>query len=96
MARICMEFANTASNHSGFSREETEEMVIKTLYGTSKLLYEKNMGFEHLISSVATESGITEAGLKVIEAEIPEIFNKLFSTTIKKHEIIKRELKEHY
>ncbi len=96
MARICMEFANTASNHSGFSREETEEMVIKTLYGTSKLLYEKNMGFEHLISSVATEGGITEAGLKVIEAEIPEIFNKLFSTTIKKHEIIKRELKEHY
>ena len=96
MALICMQFAQAASNNSRFSMEETEDMVIKTLYGTSKLLYEKNMDFKHLISLVATNGGITEAGIKVLEAELPEIFDKLFSTTIKKHEIIKRELKEHY
>jgi pyrroline-5-carboxylate reductase len=96
IARICMEFARIASNNSGFSIDETEEMIIKTFYGTSKLLYEKNMSFENLISSVATKGGITEAGLKVLDDEIPGIFNKLFITTIKKHEIIKRELKEEY
>ena len=89
-----MEFATAACNNSEFTRVETEEMVIKTLYGTSKLLYENNMGFENMISLVATKGGITEEGLKVLDAEIPEIFNKLFSKTIKKHQIIKRELNE--
>jgi len=91
-----MEFANVASNISGFSKEETEDMVIKTLYGTSKLLFEENMDFKQLISLVATKDGITEAGIKVLQTELPELFNKLFSTTIEKHEIIKGELKENY
>ena len=91
-----MEFAKTASRNSGFSMEETEDMVMKTLYGTSKLLYEKNMGFDKLISSVATKGGITEEGLKVLDEEIPKIFNELFCATIKKHEIIKRELEQLY
>ena len=94
IASICMEFAAAASNNSEFSRKETEEMVIKTLYGTSKLLYENNMGFENMISLVATKGGITEEGLKVLDAEIPEIFDKLFRKTIKKHQIIKRTLNE--
>ena len=62
ISRICMEFAKTASRNSGFSMEEIEDMVMKTLYGTTKLLYEKNMGFNKLISSVATKGGITEEG----------------------------------
>jgi pyrroline-5-carboxylate reductase len=95
IAQIFMEFAKTASLNSGFSIEETEEMVIKTLYGTSKLLSE-DMGFENLISSVATKGGITEEGLKVLDEDIPVTFKKLFSTTIKKHDTIKNQLKEHY
>ena len=96
IADMCMKFAQAASRNSGFSYEETEEMVIKTLYGTSKLLYEKGMGFDEVISSVATKGGITEAGINFLDKEIPEIFNELFSITIKKHAIIKRELKQLY
>ena len=96
IADICMKFAQTATRNSGFSHEETEEMVIKTLYGTSKLLYEKNMGFDEVISSVATKGGITEVGIDYLDKEIPEIFNELFSITIEKHAIIKRELKQLY
>jgi pyrroline-5-carboxylate reductase len=96
IAQIFREFAKTAADNSGFSIEETEEMVIRTLYGTSKLLYQGGMGFENMISSVATKGGITEEGLKVLDDEIPATFNKLFSTTIQKHETIKNELKEHY
>ena len=95
IAQIFMEFAKTASLNSGFSTEETEDMVIKTLYGTSKLLSE-GMRFENLISLVATKGGITEEGLKVLDEDIPVTFKKLFSTTIKKHDTIKSELKEHY
>ncbi len=96
IAQIFREFAKTAAMNSGFSIKETEEMVIKTLYGTSKLLSDGNMGFEELISLVATKGGITEEGLEVLNDEIPSTFNKLFSKTIKKHDTIKNELKEHY
>ena len=96
IAKLLMEFVVTASKNSGFSREETEEMVIKTFYGTSKLLYENKISLENLISSVATKGGITEEGINILDAEMPQVFNKLFNKTIAKHEIIKMQLKEHY
>lgn len=96
IAKIFREFSLEASKNSNFSREETEEMVIKTLYGTSKLLYEKNFGFDDLISAVATKGGITEEGIKVLDSNMAEIFDNLFRKTIEKHEIIKRELEEQY
>jgi pyrroline-5-carboxylate reductase len=96
IAKIFEEFAKTAAMRSDFSIEETEEMVIRTLYGTSKLLYEGSISFENLISLVATKGGITEEGLKVLDEDIPVTFNKPFGTTIKKHDTIRNELKEHY
>lgn len=96
IAKLLMEFVVTASKNSGFSLEETEQMVIKTFYGTSKLLYENKVSLENLISSVATKGGITQEGIDILDAEMPQIFNKLFTKTVEKHEIIKRQLKEHY
>jgi len=96
IAKIFQEFSIEASKNSNFSREETEEMIISTLYGTSKLLYEKGYGIENLISAVATKGGITEEGIKVLGTELPELFSELFKTTIKKHQHIHRELEEQY
>lgn len=96
IAKIFQEFSIEASNNSTFSREEAEKMIISTLYGTSKLLYEKGYGIDDLISAVATKGGITEEGVKILDSELPELFNKLFKTTIKKHQIIRKELKEQY
>lgn len=95
IAKIFQKFSIEASNNSNFSREETEEMIISTLYGTSKLLYE-GYGIENLISGVATKGGITEEGIKVLDTELPELFSELFKTTIKKHQLINRELEEQY
>jgi pyrroline-5-carboxylate reductase len=96
IAKIFQEFSVQASNNSNFSREEAEKMIISTLYGTSKLLYEKGYGVDDLISAVATKGGITEEGVKILENELPELFSELFKTTIKKHQIIRRELEEQY
>lgn len=96
IAKIFMTFAEKAASNSNFTRDETEEMLLKTLYGTSKMLYEKNFGFENLMSEVATKGGITEVGLKVLDKKTPEMFDDLFKKTIEKHEIIKRELEEQY
>lgn len=96
IAKIFKEFSIEASNNSSFTVEETEAMVIKTLYGTSKLLYEKNIKLDNLISSVATKGGITEEGISVLDSRIPEMFNELFKKTIEKHKIIKKELGKRY
>lgn len=94
IAEIFMKFAEAGAKNSNFTPQETEDMVIKTLYGTAKLLYEGNMGFEEVISRVATKGGITEEGVKILEKELPDTFNELLKTTSAKHKKIKEELNE--
>lgn len=96
IASIFQKFAETGSKQGNFTSQEAEKMVIKTLYGTAKLLYEENMSFDEIISRVATKGGITEQGIKIIENELPETFNDLFKTTLKRHEEIKEELNQQY
>ncbi|HML05379.1 MAG TPA: pyrroline-5-carboxylate reductase dimerization domain-containing protein [Methanobacterium sp.] len=96
IASIFQKFAETGSTQGNFTYEESEKMVIKTLYGTVKLLYEENMSFDDIISRVATKGGITEQGVKILEKELPETFDDLFKTTLKRHEEIKEELRQQY
>jgi pyrroline-5-carboxylate reductase len=60
------------------------KMVIETMYGTGKLLLEKEMTFDNLISRVATKGGITEEGTKIIGEKLPEIINEMFEKTLEK------------
>jgi Pyrroline-5-carboxylate reductase len=92
IAEIFMKFAETSAKNSNFTEEEVEDMVIKTLYRTAKLLYEGNMDFEEVISRVATKGGITEEGVKILEKELPNTFDKLLKTTLAKNKKIKEEL----
>ncbi|MGF7119585.1 pyrroline-5-carboxylate reductase dimerization domain-containing protein [Methanobacterium oryzae] len=96
IAKIFMEFAKKGAKNSNISRKEAEDMVIKTFYGTAKLLHDENMSFEELISRVATKGGITEEGVKVLDKSLPPIFDELFKTTQIKYEIIKEELNKEY
>lgn len=96
IASIFQKFAETGSKQENFTSQEAEKMVIKTLYGTAKLLYEENMSFKEIISRVATKGGITEQGVKILENDLPETFNDLFKTTLKRHEEIKEELRQQY
>jgi len=94
IAEIFKEFTNVAVGNSEMSREDAEEMVIKTLYGTAKLLIKGNMDFDEIISRVATKGGITEQGIIVLDEELPAVFEQLLKTTQDKHETRKRELIE--
>lgn len=96
IAEIFMKFAKKGAANSNFTKEEAEDMVIKTLYGTAKLLHENKMNFEEIISRVVTKGGITEEGIKILKKELPATFDELFKTTSAKHEKRKVELKEQY
>ena len=96
IAEIFMKFAESSAKNSNFTPREAEDMIIRTLYGTAKLLYENKMNFEDVISRVATKGGITEEGIKILENDLPAIFNDLFKTTLDKHEKIKEKLDEQF
>lgn len=77
---------------SGITREDAEEMIIRTLYGTAKLFVEKSMGFDEMIERVATKGGITEEGVKVFDEMLPGVFDEMFRRTLAKRRIVKEKV----
>jgi pyrroline-5-carboxylate reductase len=88
-AAIMQEFVEAAVRN-GISAELSERLVKQTLLGTALLL--ENESFQGLITSVATKGGITEAGVKVIQAQAPGMFDQLFQATQARHEQVKRRV----
>jgi pyrroline-5-carboxylate reductase len=76
-----------AEKHTSIHKKDIIKMVVETLYGTGKLLLEKEMTFEQLINRVATKGGITEEGTKIIDAKLPEMINELFEKTLEKRKM---------
>ncbi|GHV37567.1 pyrroline-5-carboxylate reductase 3 [Spirochaetia bacterium] len=76
-----------AVKHTSIPKEKIIEMVIATIYGTGKLLLEKEMAYDTLINRVATKGGITEEGTKIIENKLPEIIEEMFKKTLEKRRI---------
>ena len=64
-------------------------MAISTLFGTARLLVEKNMSFEEMVTRVATKGGITEEAVKVLNNHLPTVFDEVFQKTLNKYDIIK-------
>jgi pyrroline-5-carboxylate reductase len=85
-AAILDEFVQSAlRQNSALSQKDIEDMVIQTFYGTAKVLTEQHMSFSEMVRRVATKGGITEEGVKVFNAELPETFDKMFEVTLNKH-----------
>jgi pyrroline-5-carboxylate reductase len=76
-----------AEKHTSINKSDIVKMVIETMYGTGKLLLEKGITFDNIITRVATKGGITEEGTKVIEKKLPEIINEMFEKTLEKRRI---------
>lgn len=88
-AAIFREFVEAGMRHSTLSREECEQMVVATLYGTAEILHRQGMGFEQMVERVATKGGITEEGVKVLKGSLPAVFDDVFRHTLAKHEQVK-------
>lgn len=92
-AALFQEFIESGYRHSeGMKKEDMEEMVLQTLYGTLQLMLEKKMGFAQVISRVATKGGITEEGVKVINNHMPAVFDELFDETLNKRNRVEEKI----
>jgi pyrroline-5-carboxylate reductase len=81
-----------AEKHTSIDKPQIIRMITETMYGTAKLLTEKEITFDNLISRVATKGGITEEGNKVIMAKLPAIIDELLEKTIEKRRILAKEV----
>jgi len=88
-AAILREFV-LAATCRGIREDLAERLVKQTFLGTALLL--ENVSFQDLIESVATKGGITEAGVKVIQAEAPVMFDQLFLATQARHDLVKTQV----
>lgn len=93
-ATIFNEYVEESLKHGSLTAEESIEMVIETLYGTIKLMKEQKIGFEEVLSRVATKGGITEEGAIVLRNRLPDVFKETFEATLSKHEIIKDKIRD--
>ncbi len=71
-------FAELLAESSGLSPDESLKMAKETLIATAMLLDERKLSLNDLIKKVATEGGITEKGLQVMDDELPPIVRKMF------------------
>lgn len=94
IAAIMQEFAASAVRREQISRACAERLVMETLIGTARLLARSGTGFEGLISSVATEGGITREGVDVIRHRMPGVFDEILEKTHAKHDLVKRKIRD--
>jgi len=96
IAAIFREYVESVLPYTDFPEKEINDLVIKTLFGTAKLFYEKNFNFDSTIKQVATRGGITEAGVRVLKNKLPEIFNDMLNKTLKIQKIGKQKIDEQF
>jgi pyrroline-5-carboxylate reductase len=96
LASICEQFVQAGVRESDFTYAEASEMFLHTLYGTAKLLLQNKEDFKALTRRVATKGGATEGGVSVLEANLPEVFEKVFAVTLQRHEARKQITRQQF
>jgi pyrroline-5-carboxylate reductase len=92
IASIFKHLVEAGVKQSRLKRRDIEEMVLMTLAGTVGLLHERKIGFDELITRVATKGGITEEGLKILDEHLPFVFDELLEATLNKHQMVKSSM----
>jgi len=83
IALLVKKISKIASLKSGLAMEESEDMIVKTLFASSLLMLNFDddtlaMNPEEIIEKVATKKGITQKGLDYLDPEIEKVANELF------------------
>ncbi len=96
IAEIFKEYVNSALAHTRIDRGEIRDLLINTLYGTAKLLYEITSDFDEVIQRVTTKGGATEAGIEVLARDLPTVFDEMFLKTLERQKNRKKLIDEMY
>ncbi|MDO9549436.1 MAG: pyrroline-5-carboxylate reductase dimerization domain-containing protein [Methanoregula sp.] len=89
IAVLIEEFARAAALASTLTPEQARSLVIPMLSGTARLLDERGYSMETILRRVATPGGITEDGAKLLQSEMPVVYDALIQRTLAKHGLVK-------
>lgn len=92
IAAMMREYAAAAVRTGAVEPAVAEFLTKKTLAGTARLLDDDGAGFDGVIRRVATKGGITEEGVKVLDARLPAVFDEVLRATERKRLIRAQEL----
>jgi pyrroline-5-carboxylate reductase len=93
IAVLIEEFARAAALASTLTPEQARALVIPTLSGTARLLDERGYSVETILRRVATPGGITEEGAKLLQSEMPGVYDTLIQRTLAKHGLVKMNVR---
>jgi len=92
IAVLAEEFARAAAKASTLTPEQARALIIPTLSGTARLLDEREYTLETIMKRVATPGGITEEGAKLLQSEMPSVYDTLIQRTLAKHKLVKKNV----
>lgn len=92
-AAVLNEFMKAALNYSKvIDKDDMQQLIAKTMYGTTKLIIEKSMSFTDVMSRVAVKGGITQEGVDIMEQGLPAVFEQVFHKTMEKRIAVDEKL----
>lgn len=94
IAVMMQEFAGAAVRAGTIEPALAEFLVRETLSGTVRFLESEKISFDTIISRVATKGGITEEGIRVLEAGLPGVFDDVYRATRNKRRVVSEGLNE--
>lgn len=95
-AAIFKEYGNIAKSHSELPVEKIRDLVLKTLAGTADYLEKENPDFDLMVKRVATKGGTTEVGVEVLAEKLPDVFDEMFTKTLKRQRERQLKVEEQY
>ena len=89
-------FAQSCSEASNISKDEIEEMILKTVIGTAMLKDDQGLSNEDIINKVATKGGITQEGVDLLDKKFNKISKNLIKILLSRYDEVNDEMDKTY
>ena len=96
IAIMIEKFAKCSMELSNISYEEAEDMILKTILGTSMLKEDQSLSNEEIINKVATKKGITQEGVDLLDKKLNKLSKDLIKTLLNRYEEVNKDLNKTY
>ncbi len=94
IAAMMKEFAHAAVRTGAIQPGLAEYLLRETMEGTARILANEEMTFDKVIERVATKGGSTEEGVRVIEARLPDVMDRVHEALLAKRRIITDQVEQ--
>jgi pyrroline-5-carboxylate reductase len=96
LAIMIEKLAQTSSELAKVSKEEAEDMILKTIIGTALLKEDHSLSNEEIINKVATKKGITQEGVDLLDKKLTKINRELVKCLLNRFDEVKEDMDKTY